>query len=140
MESVANNLIDKLSPEFIQRCALGLAALYAFLCVRGKTIQPIRRDKKGAFYLYSYSYDKSKKRTKDMSASLEKLQSDMKCVKMTALRTELLLYINAQPEKVEVIEGLLAEYNKQGGNSYITNDIAPAWREKYAKKITEGRI
>jgi hypothetical protein len=59
---------------------------------------------------------------------------------MTALRTELLLYINAQPEKVEVIEGLLAEYNKQGGNSYITNDIAPAWREKYAKKITEGRI
>jgi hypothetical protein len=140
MEGVANNIVDKLSPEFIQACVAGAAAVYLFLCVRGRTISPIRRDKKGALYLYSHRYSLDKDRMKKISECVERNAKDINDIKMTSKRTELLLYINTNPTKIEVIEKMAKEYEDQGGNSYVTNDVIPIWREKYAKKITEGRI
>jgi hypothetical protein len=140
MEGIAGGVLDKLSPEFIQRGLVAMAAFYAFLCVRGKTIQPFRKDKNGNFYLYSHTFADNKKRIKKLESVISDTLKEVKVISMTSLRTELLLYINMHPEKVEVIEKMAQEYTSRGGNSYIVNGVIPAWRGKYAKNITEGRI
>jgi hypothetical protein len=59
--------------------------------------------------------------------------------RLSILRVEILLNIHNAPEKVEIIEGLYDEYQKLGGNKYISS-VIHTWREKYANDVIKERI
>lgn len=54
-------------------------------------------------------------------------------------RNEILLMVNAQPEKVDDIERAYEEYKALGGNGYI-DSLIKAWRDEYETDLIRTRI
>jgi hypothetical protein len=83
-------------------------------------------------------------KTDDRLLAIEKQlranEIQMKSNDLSTKRLELLTMIHITPEAVRLIENVYQEYKKIGGNSYICNDIVPAWRKKYAENIVKNEI
>jgi hypothetical protein len=76
-------------------------------------------------------------RTDDRLLAIEK---QLKINDLSTKRSELLIMIYFTPKAIRLIEQVFQEYVDMGGNSYITKDVMPEWRAKYASKIVGDRI
>jgi len=71
--------------------------------------------------------------------AMKPVTEEIKRVDMHARRLELLLLLNNQPAKADVIEQCYDEYKAAGGNSYMDSAIKE-WRELYERDIIRERL
>jgi hypothetical protein len=76
------------------------------------------------------------KRLDEQSITTYKKFNDLR---VSILRTNILLTIHATPDKAEIIEADYKEYKSYGGNSYLDSVVAE-WRETYEKPLVNKRI
>lgn len=84
-------------------------------------------------------FNKVDKRLDCLEQKIEKVEEIGITNTRNGIRNEILIMINAQPEKVDEIERAFERYKESGGNGYIDN-LIKAWREEYEDKIIKGRL
>lgn len=84
-------------------------------------------------------FNKVDKRLDYLEQKIEKVEEIGITNTRNGIRNEILIMINAQPEKVDEIERAFERYKESGGNGYIDN-LIKAWREEYEDKIIKDRL
>lgn len=84
-------------------------------------------------------FNKVDKRLDCLEQKIEKVEEIGITNTRNGIRNEILIMINAQPEKVDEIERAFERYKESGGNGYIDN-LIKAWREEYEDKIIKDRL
>ena len=75
----------------------------------------------------------------DLENNLKSNKAEFTELLLECKRMEILLLINTQPDKIDVIGKVYDEYKNLGGNSYV-DMLVESWRKSYGDDIIKRRI